>query len=127
MRKSKTIAAIITTLGLVLITSTTALAAPTAPPNTMPATITDSKIIVTPNYVSDDPPVPGDTNIYCLVTASPSLVVRSGPGTSYSSIATVPFGELVYVVEVYTSGWAKIQSGSSYGYVSTAYLDKSWY
>jgi uncharacterized protein YgiM (DUF1202 family) len=78
-----------------------------------------------PNYVSPNPPTPGYTG-YCSVTAEPYLIVRSGPGTSYSQIGTALYGDWVYVVQVRTDGWTKIQnlSGSGYGYVSTAYLAK---
>ncbi|WP_072770843.1 MULTISPECIES: SH3 domain-containing protein [Desulfitobacterium] len=60
-----------------------------------------------------------------MTTASPSLVVRSGSGTSYGAIGTALFGEFVLVIEVTSSGWAKIDANGQYGYVSAAYLGKS--
>ncbi|MCX7843008.1 MAG: SH3 domain-containing protein [Clostridia bacterium] len=77
---------------------------------------------VQPCFVSPNPPSPGYVG-YCAVTAEPYLNVRSGPGTSYSVIGTALYGDWVYVVQVRTDGWTKIQSPfGGYGYVSTAYL-----
>lgn len=55
-------------------------------------------------------------------TASGNLNVRSGAGTSYSRIGSLPSGEVVIVL--WTSGdFSRIlYNGSSLGYVSSAYL-----
>ncbi|MDU7078339.1 MAG: SH3 domain-containing protein, partial [Clostridium celatum] len=55
------------------------------------------------------------------VKANGGLNVRSGAGTSYSSIGLLSNGAQVEIVE--TSGtWYKIKYGSGYGYVSKDYV-----
>lgn len=77
----------------------------------------------TPNYVSGNPPQPSDKNIMCIVTAQPSLTVRSGPGTSYAPVESLMYGDSVLVLLVNNSGWAEISIGSTAtGWVSTSYL-----
>jgi uncharacterized protein YgiM (DUF1202 family) len=60
-------------------------------------------------------------------TASGNLNVRSGAGTSYSPIGSLPSGEVVLVL--WTSGdWSRIlYNGSKLGYVSSAYLQGASY
>lgn len=60
-------------------------------------------------------------------TASGNLNVRSGAGTSYSRLGSLPSGEVVLVL--WTSGdWSRIlYNGSKLGYVSSAYLTGSEY
>ena len=50
-----------------------------------------------------------------------SLVVRSGAGTSYSSIGSVKNGSTVVILEK-GSKWHKIEYGTTYGYVSATYI-----
>ena len=55
-------------------------------------------------------------------TASGSLNVRSGAGTSYSKIGSLPSGEVVLVLWT-TGDWSRIlYDGSKLGYVSSSYL-----
>lgn len=58
-------------------------------------------------------------------TASGSLNVRSGAGTSYSRIGSLPSGEVVLVL--WTSGdWSRVlYNGTKLGYVSSSYLTGS--
>lgn len=55
-------------------------------------------------------------------TTSGSLNVRSGAGTSYSKIGSLPSGEVVLVLWT-TGDWSRIlYDGSKLGYVSSSYL-----
>ena len=49
--------------------------------------------------------------------------VRSGPGTSYSSIGKLSKGTVVRVRSI-NNGWAKIKFGTQIGYVYSKYLTK---
>lgn len=53
-----------------------------------------------------------------------NLNMRSGPGTGYSIITTIPKGSGVSVSSV-SGGWAKVTYGGRTGYVSTAYLSET--
>ena len=55
-----------------------------------------------------------------IVTAS-SLNVRSGAGTSYSTIGSLKNGQSVQIVSTQGS-WHKIKYGNGYGYVSADYI-----
>ena len=50
--------------------------------------------------------------------------LRSGPGTSYNRITTVDFGEKVQVA-ARESGWAFVNTGSRFGWISSDYLSTS--
>lgn len=50
-----------------------------------------------------------------------TLNVRSGPGTSYSTIGVLSGGMSVNVLDV-LDGWYKIAFGNGVGYVSALYL-----
>lgn len=60
---------------------------------------------------------------YYINTNSQNLNMRSGPGTNYSVIASIPKGTHVEMIE-YGSSWSKIRYGGKEGYVSTSYLAK---
>lgn len=75
----------------------------------------------------------GDIGLGKVATASSNLTVRSGPGTNYSSIRSLPKG---YVLEIitpdYIQGWHKVKysyrtGGVNYrnevGYCSADYID----
>ncbi len=49
--------------------------------------------------------------------------VRSGPGTSYSSLGKLAKGTVVRVRRI-SDGWAKIKFGTQIGYVYAKYLTK---
>lgn len=53
-----------------------------------------------------------------------NLNMRSGPGTSYSIILTIPRGSQVEVLGS-AGGWAKVNYGGRTGYVSEAYLSST--
>jgi hypothetical protein len=55
------------------------------------------------------------------VTA-PSLNIRSGPGTSFALLMTVPQGSVLNVLEV-QGDWIKIKLGTGEGYVSAQYVN----
>lgn len=53
------------------------------------------------------------------------LNVRSGPGTSYERIATIPHGSVV-MLRSFSGGWSRIlYHGTKLGYVSSQYLTSS--
>ena len=58
-----------------------------------------------------------------LTTASDGLRVRSGPGTSYSVLGTLPLNTTVRLLGWYESiNWYKVQYGTGVGYVIGDYL-----
>lgn len=56
-----------------------------------------------------------------VTTKSGSLNVRSGPGTNYARIASIPKGEIVDVMTE-ADGWAYVSDDGVSGYVSRDYL-----
>jgi uncharacterized protein YgiM (DUF1202 family) len=56
------------------------------------------------------------------VTASDSVNVRKGPGTSYASIGSVLSGKTVNITGKTDNNWYRITYGSSVGYVSADYI-----
>ena len=66
-----------------------------------------------------------DSNIATVNTQSSPLNIRSGAGTGYSRLGTIPKGETVIVLS--TSGdWCRIlYNGTKTGYVSKKYLASS--
>ncbi|MGA0532155.1 SH3 domain-containing protein [Hansschlegelia sp. KR7-227] len=55
-------------------------------------------------------------------TATADLNVRSGPGTNYAVVDTMPAGETVNVIGC-SSGWCEISMGGGSGFASASYLD----
>jgi cell wall-associated NlpC family hydrolase len=53
-----------------------------------------------------------------------NLNMRTGPGTTFAIITTIPKDSIVKV-ESEAGGWAKVSYGGKSGYVSTAYLTKT--
>lgn len=117
MKKSKSIATIVTTLGFMLSCGAAAMATPITSTNPTPIIQSDIGVM----GVSPNQPQPGFTG-YCMVTATPSLTVRSNPGTNYPPVGSLDYGDIVRVLSV-SDGWAKIANGSTNGYVSTTYLN----
>jgi lysozyme len=78
----------------------------------------------------DPEPLPDDdtpTGVMYLVTASPSLKVREGPGAAYNSIGLVYLNEIVEEINANSDrSWLKIRKsdGSLIGWSSSAYLEK---
>lgn len=56
-------------------------------------------------------------------TADPSLRIRSGRGTSYKILGSIPKNKTVTVTEI-SNGWGKVTYNSVTGYVSMSYLTK---
>ena len=80
-----------------------------------------SAALASASYVSPNPPGSGFSGL-CSVTAQPSLTVRSGPGTGYSSIGSEAYGNIVNVIFV-NNGWAEINiETNGIGWVSADYL-----
>lgn len=60
--------------------------------------------------------------VYCRVTASSSLNVREGPGTSYKVVTTAKRNETLVFLGV-EDGWAHVRKESGQeGYVSGSYI-----
>ena len=72
------------------------------------------------NNTSIDQPSHITDGKVAIVTAD-ALNVRSGAGTSYSIITTARYGSKLPIIS-YTSGWYKVQVGSSTGYVSESFV-----
>ena len=74
-----------------------------------------------------NPPSGGEaesnTTMYCIVNEGEYVNIRSGPGTTYSSIGRLHRGDAVYVVSI-TGNWAKINSPME-GYVMLTYLQNT--
>ncbi len=58
-----------------------------------------------------------------VVTASPSLSVRAGAGTSYSRLGTIAKGTVVTIMDTSVEGWYMITGGGLAGYVSSDYVE----
>lgn len=63
----------------------------------------------------------GSTSGQFKVTASVSLNIRSGRGTSYKKIGSIPSGKIVTVTDI-SSGWGKVTYNGKTGYCSMKYL-----
>lgn len=60
---------------------------------------------------------------YYNTTTSSGLTIRSGHGTSYSKVATIPAGGRVYVIAASgAKGWAHVRYEAYEGYASMEYL-----
>lgn len=57
-----------------------------------------------------------------IMYATADLNVRSGPGTSYNVISTLPEGSEISVIGE-DNGWAEIEYSQSPAYVSSSYID----
>ncbi|MEG2018287.1 MAG: SH3 domain-containing protein [Clostridium sp.] len=67
-----------------------------------------------------DQPSHGVNGKVAIVTAD-ALNIRSGAGTNYSIISTARYGSKLPIIS-YTTGWYKVQVGSTTGYVSESYV-----
>lgn len=63
----------------------------------------------------------GSTSGQFKVTAPVSLNIRSGRGTSYKKIGSIPSGKIVTVTDIQT-GWGKVTYNGKTGYCSMKYL-----
>lgn len=60
---------------------------------------------------------------FYICTASGSLNIRSGHGTSYSVIGSIPKGEMVYI-SMENGSWAHVEYNGITGYASMGYLTR---
>ncbi|GAA0105716.1 hypothetical protein UT300013_23400 [Paraclostridium sordellii] len=75
---------------------------------------------VSARYLSEN----SEENIKIMYTTADRLNVRSGPGTNYNTVGTLPKGSKVEVVEE-INGWAKIKFNNGYAYVNIGYLTQN--
>ena len=73
--------------------------------------------------IAPKPPVPTGPQVEILSTPTGTLNVRSGPGTSFSTVTKVNPGEKYELLEE-SSGWYKIKVSGQSGWVSTQYAKK---
>lgn len=57
------------------------------------------------------------------VTADPGLRLRSGAGTSYTTLATIPYGTVI-TITAENGGWGKTTYSGKTGWVSLSYVKK---
>ena len=62
----------------------------------------------------------GGSNQY-KITANPTLNIRSGRGTGYKKLGSIPYGKIVTVTDI-NSGWGKVTYNGVTGYVSMTYM-----
>ena len=77
-------------------------------------------------YLKDTPKVenkPGPAKIHKKPTAN--LRLRTGPGTGYTVLSTIPEGTHIEVLATLKSGWSQVKYGNKIGFASTAYLTKA--
>lgn len=60
------------------------------------------------------------------VTAEPSLNVRSGPGTTYSILASLPYGRWVVILDDSDPGWYQVLCSNSAGQAVTGYVSAEY-
>lgn len=70
-------------------------------------------------YLSESIPVIGVKYVN-----TSALKVRTGPGTNYSEIGTVSFGQALSIIS-HSTGWYKIKFGSGYGFVNDKYVQNN--
>ncbi len=69
-------------------------------------------------------PSPSSAKTYYVKTNGASLILRSGPSSSSSRLASMPNGAKVAVYSI-TNGWARLSYNGTYGYASSSYLSTS--
>ena len=57
-----------------------------------------------------------------MVTAGSGLMLRSGPGTAYDTVASMPYGATVSILGEAQSGFYPVRYGQTQGYASANYL-----
>lgn len=84
-----------------------------------------SSVTATPVKTTTPSPRPTATpapSKYATVkTGGASLTMRSGPGTGYSSVTSIPNGKTVTVLSV-SGSWTRVSWNGKTGYVSSSYL-----
>ena len=70
-------------------------------------------------------PTPSTASYNYKITASPSLRIRSGRGTNYKQVGSIPKGKTVVVKDADISGgWGKTTYNGKTGYISMQYTSK---
>lgn len=64
------------------------------------------------------------TSYTAVVTADPSLNLRSGAGTEYSVLASIPYGTGI-TVTAESKGWGQVTYGGKTGWVSLEYIKET--
>ena len=79
----------------------------------------DSSVVgfAVPNYATKSV---STTGIYKVATSSSSLTIRSGAGTNYSSVGSIPKDTLINILS-FSGSWGKVNYDGISGYVSMAY------
>ena len=73
----------------------------------------------TPENISENNP---DTEEEKLVYSKENINVRSGPGTTYSILGSLPANKRVTLIEKGSDGWSKIIFNDKEGYCYSIYL-----
>lgn len=82
-----------------------------------------SSSFAAPSNTPSQPTAPS-SKAKTMYSTTAGLNVRSGRGSSYSSIGSLSYGQAVSVVDS-SSYWYKIKYGNGYGYVGSGYLSSS--
>lgn len=69
------------------------------------------------------PATSGGSSVQYKITADPSLRVRSGRGTTYSKLTSIPKGKIVSVSDI-SNNWGKVTYNGKTGYISMQYTQK---
>ena len=86
-------------------------------------TISASQANQTPSTPSDSDPQAGSDAVTGATVTASLLRLRSGAGTSYAVLDSIPQGTYLKVLEAPQSGWVKVQtSAGKTGYVSADYV-----
>ena len=72
---------------------------------------------------SSAPSTSGGTTVKYEITASPSLRIRQGRGTSTKQVGSIPKGKIVSVSDI-QSNWGKVTYNGVTGYISMEYTKK---
>jgi uncharacterized protein YgiM (DUF1202 family) len=113
--KIKRLVTIALAICLTLVFSSSAFAAELPTGNT---TISMADSVITPNFASPHPVLYGYTGV-AWVTAQPSLLLRTGPGSTYTAVDTVYYGDQLIVSNTSTNNWAYVDY---YAWCSGYYL-----
>jgi uncharacterized protein YraI len=68
--------------------------------------------------------LPATASAATVAHTTTSLNVRSGPGTHYARVATLPAGQTVTLFHCEGS-WCSISAGAIHGWASASYLDRA--
>lgn len=78
---------------------------------------------VSMDYVSKNSTTSTSTSGTYKITASPSLRIRSGRGTNFKQVGSIPYGKTVTVSDI-SKNWGKTSYGGKTGYISMQYTSK---